>query len=71
MRISSIKTIKNNSKYFLKTLFLKFMKASKALVSPNDITTNPMTITSSKGCFHNVTISDTKLMIDVRPIIKK
>ena len=40
------------------------MKAAGALVSPNDITTKfIMTIPSSKGCFQNVTISDSKLMI--------
>ena len=27
-------------KYYLKTLFIKSMKAAGALVSPNDITTN-------------------------------
>ena len=40
MRISSIKTITNKSKYYLNTLFIKFMKDAGALVSPNDITTN-------------------------------
>ena len=40
MRISSIKTIMNKSKYYLNTLFIKFMKVAGALVSPNDITTN-------------------------------
>ena len=40
MRISSIKTITNKSKYYLNTLFIKSMKVAGELVSPNDITTN-------------------------------
>ena len=40
MRISSIKTITNKSKYYLNTLFIKSMKDTGALVIPNDITTN-------------------------------
>ena len=40
MRISLIKMIMNKSKYYLKTLLMKSMKAAGALVSPNDITIN-------------------------------
>ena len=40
MRISSIKTITNKSKYYLNTQFIKSMKAAGALVSLNDITIN-------------------------------
>ena len=40
MRISTIKTITNKSKYCLKTLLIKFMKVVGALVTPNDITIN-------------------------------
>ena len=40
MRISSIMTITNKSNYYLKTLFVKYMKVAGALVSPNDIITN-------------------------------
>ena len=51
------------SKYCLNTLFIKSMKYVGALVIPNDITKFIMTIPSSEGCFWNVTISDSKLMI--------
>ena len=36
-----IKMITNKPKYCLNTLFIKYMKIAGALVSPNDITTNP------------------------------
>ena len=40
MRILSIKTIKNKSKYSLNTMFIKSMKLAGELVNVNDITTN-------------------------------
>ncbi|KAK4737051.1 hypothetical protein R3W88_000748 [Solanum pinnatisectum] len=51
MRISSIKTITNTSKYCLNTLFIKSMKAARALFS----------------CLQNVTISDFEIMITEEP----
>ena len=40
MRISSIMKIKNKSKYYLNTVFIRFINDARELVSPNDITTN-------------------------------
>ena len=59
-----MKTITNKSNYYLNTLFIKSMKDAGALVRPNDITTKfVMTIPSSEGCFWNVNISDSELLI--------
>ena len=40
MRISLIKIITNKYKYYLNTMFIKSMKVTGTLVSPNDINTN-------------------------------
>lgn len=50
----------NKSKYFFNTFFIKFMKVVEAFVSQKDITTNSY----PEGCLRDVTISNSKLMID-------
>lgn len=61
MRILSIKTIWNKSKWYINTLFIKPMKVLGAMVSPINITIYLQW--QYRVLLHNVTIFESKLMI--------